>query len=115
VLLVVRDAADESSYAPVLEAAGYVLHRRDSAPHEHRLFEARGETVHVHVFSHGCPEVDRMLLFRDRLRTDPADRALYLDTKRRLAERTWRRARDYAEAKGEVIEQVLARAARSVT
>lgn len=51
-----------------------------------------------------------MLVFRDRLRYDDADRALYQETKRRLAERTWERVRDYANATSEVVEAVIARA-----
>ena len=52
-----------------------------------------------------------MLRFRDRLRADPADRELYLGTKRRLAQREWRRTQEYADAKGAVVEEILARAA----
>ena len=51
-----------------------------------------------------------MLLFRDRLRCDDGDRALYEATKRRLAERDWARVQDYADAKSEVVEAILARA-----
>lgn len=111
VVLVVGDAADEPSYAPPLEVAGYVLHRRDPGWHEHRLFKTTDSTVHVHAFSEGCLEVRRMMLFRDRLRADPADRELYLRTKLCLAKRQWRRAREYAEAKSAVVEEILARAA----
>jgi GrpB-like predicted nucleotidyltransferase (UPF0157 family) len=51
-----------------------------------------------------------MLRFRDRLRSDPADRELYLHTKRELARRVWRRTQEYADAKGAVVEAILARA-----
>ena len=37
--LVVKDSADESSYVPVLEAAGYVLQIREPDWFEHRLFK----------------------------------------------------------------------------
>jgi GrpB-like predicted nucleotidyltransferase (UPF0157 family) len=111
VLLVVADAADERSYMPPLEAAGYVLHHREPDWHEHRLFNRPDSAVNLHVFSDGCVEVGRMLRFRDRLRADRADRELYLRTKRRLAEREWRRRQEYADAKGTVVEEILARAA----
>ena len=39
ILLVVKDSADESSYVPVLEAAGYVLQIREPDWFEHRLFK----------------------------------------------------------------------------
>lgn len=111
VVLVVGNAADEPSYVPPLEAAGYVLHKREPDWHEHRFFKATDSDVHLHVFSEGCPEVGRMLLFRDQLRADPADRELYLRTKRSLAQRQWRRAQEYADAKGPVVQEILARAA----
>jgi GrpB-like predicted nucleotidyltransferase (UPF0157 family) len=53
-----------------------------------------------------------MLLFRDRLRLNKDDRALYEGTKRRLAARSWNQVQDYADAKSEVVEAILSRAAR---
>jgi GrpB-like predicted nucleotidyltransferase (UPF0157 family) len=55
-------------------------------------------------------EIDRMLAFRDRLRTNEADRKLYEQTKRALAGRTWTYTQDYADAKTEVVEAILVRA-----
>ena len=40
-----------------------------------------------------------MLVFRDHLRTDPDDRALYERTKRGLARQTWEFVQQYADAK----------------
>ncbi|MDA0566612.1 GrpB family protein [Streptomonospora sp. S1-112] len=110
VLLAVADPADEDAYVPQLEAAGYVLRHREPDFHEHRLLNGPDVNVNLHVFAAGCPEIERMLLFRDRLRADGADRDLYLRTKRALAERTWREVQDYADAKSEVVEEILARA-----
>jgi GrpB-like predicted nucleotidyltransferase (UPF0157 family) len=45
--------------------------------------------VNLHVFSAGSAEIVRMLAFRDRLRSHPEERALYLQTKLELAARTW--------------------------
>jgi len=66
--------------------------------------------VSVHVLSKGCPEIDRTLLFRDRLRTNSADRDLYEQTKRELARRDWKYVQDYADAKSDVVERIIARA-----
>lgn len=110
VLLVVGDAADEPSYRPPLEAAGYVLHKREPDWHQHRFFKAEDSDVHVHVFSEACPEIGRLLLFRDHLRRDPADRELYLQTKRALAKQEWPRGQDYADAKSPVVQEILSRA-----
>jgi len=110
VLLVVADSADEHTYAPALESAGFVLRIREPAWYEHRMFKGRDRSVQVHVLSEGCPEIERMVLFRDRLRTDPAERELYERTKRELAMREWRYVQNYADAKGTVVEEIITRA-----
>src|SRR4051812_13718633 len=110
VLLVVASSADEAAYAPALEAAGYVLHLREPAWHEHRLFKHPDTDLNLHVFSPGCPEIERMLRFRDWPRADSPDRALYEATQRALARRDWTYGQEYADAKTEVVEQILARA-----
>ena len=57
------------------------------------------------------PEIERYLLLRDRLREDAEDRKLYARTKRDLASRSWPSMDHYAEAKTEVVEGIIARAA----
>ncbi len=108
--LAVPDSSDEESYAPALEAAGYVLRIREPDWHEHRVFRGPDTNVNLHVFSDGCPEIDRMLRFRDWLRTNQADRELYEQTKRKLAAREWTYVQDYADAKTLVVEEIIARA-----
>ena len=116
VLLLVPDPTDEAAYVPRLEAAGFLLHVREPDWHQHRYFRAEEDPeVQVHVFAVGSDEAARMLAFRDHLRTDEADRALYLETKRRLATRTWARIQDYADAKSEVVEAILSRALGTAT
>jgi GrpB-like predicted nucleotidyltransferase (UPF0157 family) len=51
-----------------------------------------------------------MLLFRDWLTEHADDRNLYESTKRVLAERQWKYTQNYADAKTEVVEEILARA-----
>jgi GrpB-like predicted nucleotidyltransferase (UPF0157 family) len=51
-----------------------------------------------------------MLAFRDRLRTDESDRLLYQATKTRLAAQTWKYIQNYADAKSEIVEDILTRA-----
>lgn len=55
--LVVKDSADESSYVPVLEAAGYVLQIREPDWFEHRLFKGPDTDINLHVFSLGTSEI----------------------------------------------------------
>lgn len=115
ILLVVPDSADEGAYLPALEAAGYVLRVREPDFFEHRMLRTPEKDVHVHVFSPGAPEIERNLLLRDRLRAHAAERALYERAKRELAARTWPTMQHYAEAKTEVIEGIIARAAAART
>jgi len=88
---------------------------RSSEPdwHEHRFLKGGEEDVNLHVFSAGCSETRRMLLFRDRLRANDADRDLYAHAKRELAARAdWAEVQQYADAKTDVIEEILTRAQR---
>jgi GrpB-like predicted nucleotidyltransferase (UPF0157 family) len=110
IVLGVPDSADEPAYVPDLEAAGYSFHLREPEWHEHRLLHGPEIAVNLHVFTAGSTEIDRMLGFRDRLRTDAADRELYLATKRELAARRWREVQDYADAKNDVVADILTRA-----
>jgi GrpB-like predicted nucleotidyltransferase (UPF0157 family) len=110
ILLVVADSGDEPAYAPALEGAGYVLRIREPDWYQHRVFKGPDTNVNLHVLSTGCPEIERILAFRDRLRADPAERALYERTKRELVERDWTYVQQYADAKTAVIEGIIARA-----
>jgi GrpB-like predicted nucleotidyltransferase (UPF0157 family) len=110
ILIVVQDSADESTYLLQLEAAGYMLRVREPDWHEHRMFRTPEQDVHVHVYSAGCPEIDRVLTFRDRVRTNIDVRHRYEQTKRALAARDWSDMNAYAEAKTEVIESIIAAA-----
>lgn len=111
IVLEVASSADEPAYVPKLEAAGYVLRIREPKWHEHRLFTSPHDEIKLHVFGSDCSEIRRMIEFRDRLRDNAADRELYARTKRELAQRRWRYVQDYADAKSEVVEAILARAA----
>jgi GrpB-like predicted nucleotidyltransferase (UPF0157 family) len=109
-LLVVKDSADENAYVSDLQGAGYTLRIRESAWHEHRMLKGPDTDINLHVFSSGCPEIERILLFRDWLRENAADRARYARTKLALAQRDWKYVQNYADAKTGVIEEVLRRA-----
>jgi len=110
ILLVVPDSADEPSYLPALESAGYVLRVREPDWFEHRMFKGPDTDINLHVFSAGAAEIDRMLRFRDWLRATPADRDRYLLAKRELAQRTWRHVQHYADAKTAVVQEIMDRA-----
>lgn len=110
IVLVVADTTDEDAYVPPLEAAGYVLRIREPDWFEHRLFKGPDTNVNVHTFSDGCEEVERMVGFRDWLRTHDDDRDRYFTAKRELAQREWKYVQNYADAKSAVVQEILARA-----
>jgi GrpB-like predicted nucleotidyltransferase (UPF0157 family) len=110
IALEVRDSSDESTYVTPLEAHGYVLRIREPGWWEHRMLKGLGTEVNLHVFTVGCPEVDRMVRFRDHLRAHSTDRKLYEATKRELASREWAYIQYYADAKTDVIGTILVRA-----
>ena len=110
IALEVPDSTDENAYVPALEASGYMLRIRETDWFEHRLFKGPDTNINLHTFSAGCTEVDRMLMFRDWLRANAADRDLYTRTKRELAERDWKFVQQYADAKTAVVMEIMARA-----
>ena len=109
-LLAVNDSTNEAAYVPALESAGYILTIREPDWFQHRMFKGPDTDINLHVFSTGCPEIKRMLLFRDWLRAHQDDRRLYESAKRELAQRQWKYTQNYADAKTDVVRAILARA-----
>lgn len=117
ILLVLPDTADEAAYVPALEGMGYRLRIREPHWYEHRCIIRRVDDgapydVNLHVLPRnlGAVEIERILAFRDWLRSHEADRMHYERTKRELAQRKWKYVQHYANAKSEVIEAILAHA-----
>ena len=106
-LLTVVDVTDEAAYVPALEFVGLELRVREP---DHLMLRTRRRDVHLHVYEPDRLEVQDYLDLRDWLRVDTTDRALYAETKRRLARQPWRDMNDYADAKSVVIRDVLGRA-----
>jgi GrpB-like predicted nucleotidyltransferase (UPF0157 family) len=111
-VLAVSDTADESSYVPPLAKQGFTLRIREPDWFEHRLFRSPDIDSNLHVFSYGCEEIERMVVFRDWLRTHEEDRRRYEEVKRQLASHTWRHMQHYADAKSDVVREILARATK---
>ncbi len=110
ITLAVPDSTDEDAYMPALLEAGYEFLFREPDWLEHRLLRRIDPRVNLHVFTQGSNEIGRMLAFRDHLRVDDADRALYESTKTDLAQRERPTVQDYADAKSTVIESIIIRA-----
>ena len=106
-LVVVADSADEDSYLPAMERAGYVLRVREPDFEEHRMFRTPERDVHVHVLSVGSPEIERYLRLRDALRAAPFLRARYQALKQTLAAQDWQDMNAYAQAKSVMIETII--------
>lgn len=120
ILLQVPDPAREGDYVPALEHLGYWLQIREPDWLEHRVLYQRVERgsphdINLHVLGPdtGREEAERMVGFRDWLRSHPEDRDRYAAEKRRLAARPWRYVQDYADAKTGVVEEILERVAQA--
>ena len=86
-----------------------MLHGREPDWYQPRLLKGPDTDINLHVFSLGCPEIDRLLVFRDWLRNHDADRDLYERFKRELAKRTRKYVQNYADAKTSIVGEILAR------
>ena len=106
-LLVVADVEDEASYAPALVDTGFVLRVRETG---HRMYRTPGRDVHVHLYGPDDQAITDHLDLRSWLRVDASGRALYADVKRELVRRPWSDMDHYADAKTEVVQQVLSHA-----
>lgn len=105
--LSVADVEDEDAYVPDLVAAGYVLRVREP---EHRMLRTPELDVHLHVCGHGSDWEQRHVVFRDWLRTHTDDRDRYEAVKRDLSQREWDDMNDYADAKSDVVTDIMSRA-----
>lgn len=105
--LSVVDVEDEDAYLPALLEAGYELRVRAGG---HRMVRTRERDVQIHICDSGSDWEGRHLLFRDWLRHDEADRSAYGALKRDLARKEWPDMNAYADAKSELIAEIMDRA-----
>ncbi|MET4782806.1 GrpB family protein [Glaciihabitans sp. UYNi722] len=98
--------ADEDYLDPLVEA-GYEVRVREPG---HRMVRTPARDVHVHILDRDDPAVYEYLLFRDHLRLDADDCALYERTKQALLAEDWDDMNAYADAKTEVITAIKERA-----
>lgn len=110
--LTVADPSDEDRYVPPLEDLGYYLTVREPSWHEHRCLRLANPRVNLHAFGPDCPEVIRHRMFRDWLRANPADRALYEDAKR-AAVPGGGNVMDYNARKQDIIREIYDRLFRA--
>jgi GrpB-like predicted nucleotidyltransferase (UPF0157 family) len=107
--LIVPDSANEEGLCSRARGGGFLLNPRGRLARA-LMFKGPDTDINLHVFSEGCPEIERVLVVRDRLRTSEADRLLYERRKRELAALDWTSVQNYADAKTIVVDEIIARA-----
>ena len=103
----IQDPNDESSFVPALEEQGYILRVREEG---HRMMRTSKLDVHIHICQIGSDWERRHLLFRDWLRHNETDRKAYGDLKEKLSKQSWETMNHYADAKGDLIQEITKRA-----
>src|SRR4051794_14959238 len=118
--LVVADPADEASYIPDLEAAGFVHAIREPWWHEHRLVKYADPVAYVHIFGPDCPEVRALPGERSetrsqarRLRSVGPDRSAATSWATRLETRSWSRQARPTNTKEPVVHGIYERMFRA--
>lgn len=106
IVVTVDDADDDAGFLPYLQAAGYSLRVVEPG---HRMLRPDDRRAHIHLYAHGDPAVDALVAFRDRLRSDTADRAAYAEAKRTLIAQGWASMDEYAQAKTPIVADILSR------
>ena len=103
------DPDDEDAFLPDLARDGWDLRAREAG---HRCLRGCvGDLgVNLHCYAEDSAEIVRYLAFRDRLRAHPDERRRYEELKRSLTGREWADMNHYADAKGPLIEEIVARA-----
>jgi GrpB-like predicted nucleotidyltransferase (UPF0157 family) len=108
--LTVADSADEPSYLPELEVAGFTLRVREPDWEEHRCLRGEHPVCNLHVWSPGALEPRRHRAFRDWLREHDDDREAYGALKRDLATSgSFDSVMDYNNQKGALVYTIYER------
>ena len=107
ILLTIADPSAEDRYFPDMLTLGCELRVREPHFDEHRMFRTPTRDVHIHIFAPASGEVQRYLVFRDFLRSNPEVRDAYAALKRELSTRDWEDMDEYADAKSPFFEGVI--------
>jgi len=114
ILLVVKDASQEEDYVPALCDHGYILRIKEPEFEHHHMFKGPDTNINLHVFSKGSKEIEKYLILRDYLRNHEDARVLYANTKKELAKKKWKYVQNYADAKSDVIQDILKKAYQKI-
>lgn len=104
-----RDALARLGYAHVgdQEVPGREVFKRDAGGELARLLDGEPMRHHLYVCPEGGENLEKMLFFRDYLRTHPATRDRYAALKKELAVKYRNDRVGYTDAKTEFVESVL--------
>jgi GrpB-like predicted nucleotidyltransferase (UPF0157 family) len=95
------------------EKAGYLYKGEYGLPGRHFFTRGAPVTHHLHLVEKGSLHWDNWILFRDYLRSHPAEAERYRLYKKKLAERFVNNRDSYTRAKTPFVTRMLARARRS--
>lgn len=106
------DLADVDGFRDALADLSFELMVNEDRRKWYAERRTDGAETNVHIRRTGQFSQQAALLFRDYLRAEPSARLRYEHVKRELAQREWDRADDYADAKGDIVWQLLREADR---
>lgn len=110
IIVLVDDLGEAHGAVPALEEVGYSFWRDN--PDKTKLYLAKGlppaprRTHHLHIHD-DADEVQRHLIFRDHLRSNPAARDAYLALKRELAVRFRDDREGYSKHKTQFVDGLV--------
>jgi len=93
-----------------LETAGYIYKGEYGLPGRHFFSRGNPVTHHLHLVAKGSEHWDRWILFRNYLRTHPADAHNYSKLKSSLAKKYKKNRDAYTRAKTPLVNQILNKA-----
>ena len=118
IMIGLADFSIANSLVPPIIALGYdYIAEYESVMPERRYFQKNVDTKrthHIHMVEIGSEFWQRLLLFRDYLRTNAKAMQVYAALKKSLATREWQDMNEYAYAKTEFVKDMEKRAAAAM-
>jgi GrpB-like predicted nucleotidyltransferase (UPF0157 family) len=105
-MCIVKDINKVDSFNEKMESLGYDI-AGEWGIEGRRLFRKGGEnrTHHIHFYQYDNPEIERHLIFRDYLRSNPVEAARYSHFKEELAQR-FDETSEYSLAKKSFVKEM---------
>ncbi len=113
ILVVVKELSHVQSFSSALESAGFAYMGANYIPTEEYFVEDTPDgkrLASIHILEQGNPKINSYINFRDYLRVNEEDRALYVATKTALYQQHGDSYANYDAGKKEVLEAIKSRA-----